>query len=145
VAERKRWRQVPGWPGYKVASRGGEVRSVPRKLANGRMHGGQLLTSMLDEDGYPYVHLRDGRREWRVGVAPLVLLTYVGGCPPGHEALHGNGIRTDADLVNLRWGTHLENERDKRRGRERRDGREEIGIVSRPFPAVSLVSGDLRR
>jgi len=112
-------------------------------LGNGREHGGQLLTPTLDKDGYPYVTLRDGDREWRVGVAPLVLLTYRGPCPPGHEALHGNDVRQDVDLVNLRWGTHLENERDKRRGREERNGRDEIGMVSRPEMAVSPVSGDL--
>ena len=38
MADRKRWRRVPGWPGYKVSSRGGQVRSVPRVLGDGRAH-----------------------------------------------------------------------------------------------------------
>ena len=145
VTERKRWRTVPGWPGYKVSSRGGQVRSVPRKLANGRMHGGQLLTPTPDEDGYLCVTLRDGSRSRRVRVATLVLEAFDRPRPEGMEACHSPEGQQVNDLDKLRWDTHLRNERDKRKGRERGDGREEIGIVSRQLTAVSPVSGDLRR
>lgn len=139
MAERERWRGVPDWPGYKVSSRS-RAKSVPRTLANGREHGGGPLTPTPDKDGYLYVTLRDGKRSRRVHLAVLVLETFVGPCPPGHEALHGDLGHQVNDLVNLRWGTHLENERDKRRT-EVRNRRE----VSRPSTSISGCFAEVQR
>jgi hypothetical protein len=130
MTERKRWRRVPGWPAYKVSSRGGEVRG-PRRL----------LTPAPDRDGYLYVTLRDGGRSRRVAVHVLVLEAFRGPCPPGHEGLHGpEGLQVN-DLEALRWGTHRENERDKMR--ERNGLKQEAGSPpeTRRFP----VSGDVRQ
>jgi len=144
MSERKRWRRVPGWPGYKVSS-AGEVRSVPRILPDGRPHGGWWLTPTPDKDGYLTVLLCDGPRQRRAAVHVLVLEAYVGPCPPGHEGLHGPGGHQVNDLASLRWGTRRENERDKRKGREEREEGDGIGVVSRPFSPVSGVAGGLRR
>lgn len=40
----------------------------------------------------------------------IVLEAFCGPCPDGMEVLHGNGIRTDNRLSNLRYGTRSENE-----------------------------------
>ena len=139
VTDRERWRRVPGWPAYKVSSRG-RVKSVPRRLANGRDHGGGELTQTPDPDGYLYVTLHAGPRTRRVHAAVLVLEAFAGPCPPGHEALHGLKGREVNWLVNLRWGTHRENERDKLKAEDRnRTG------VSRPFLPVTAVAGDVQR
>lgn len=40
----------------------------------------------------------------------IVLEAFCGPCPDGMEVLHGNGIRTDNRLSNLRYGTRSEND-----------------------------------
>jgi hypothetical protein len=151
LVSRERWRKVRGWP-HQVSDRG-RVRSMRRALAGGQVHGGGLLTLTPDKDGYPTAHLRDGGREWRVGVHVLVATYFP--CYDGLEVRHLNGDRADGCWTNLRWGTHRENERDKRpqtltesgsggNGEEKETEEIEIGRGCRPFPAVSSVSGDLR-
>lgn len=101
----ERWRAIPGWPGYQASDRG-QVRS-----ARG------MLTPTRDRDGYRRVTLyRPGqRKQFRVGW--LVLLAWAG--PP--EVLHGPAGNGDDSLSNLRYGSRLENERDKRRMKERNE------------------------
>ena len=152
VSERERWRKVRGWP-YQLSDRG-RVRALRRTLAGGQVHGGGLLTLTPDKDGYLTAHLRDGGREWRVPVHVLVATYFP--CYEGLEVRHLNG-QLDNAWDKLRWGTHLENERDKRSGSteagrprlmgvggEEETEEIEIGRGCRPFPAVSSVSGDLR-
>ena len=105
MADRERWRRVPGWPAYKVSSRG-RVKSVPRRLANGRDHGGLPLKLRPDKDGYLYVRFSDGVRSQRFAVHRLVLLAFEGPCPEGMEVLHGPGGNQDDGVTNLRYGTH---------------------------------------
>lgn len=45
----------------------------------------------------------------------LVLKAFVGPCPIGKEACHGNGDHLDNDLGNLRWDTRRNNALDKNR------------------------------
>jgi len=42
----------------------------------------------------------------------LVLATFVGPCPEGHVAYHGDGDRSNNDLANLRWDTPQANADD---------------------------------
>jgi hypothetical protein len=106
---RERWRRVPGARGYQASSRG-RVRSVTRTLSDGRTAGGMLLAAAPDKDGYLCVTL-SGRR---VPVHVIVARTFIGPCPDGQEVLHGPGGQQDNAAASLRYGTHLENERDKR-------------------------------
>jgi len=119
---REIWLAVPDWTGYEVSSRGG-VRSVERKLTDGRTAGGVLLKLMPDKDGYLYVTLSVGNRRRRVHVAVLVLEAFVGPCPEGCEACHGNGRRKDCRRINLRWGTRPENRQDREKHRQQRAAR----------------------
>jgi len=150
----ERWRKVRGWP-HKVSDRG-RVRSLPRRLASGQEIGGQLLTLTLDKDGYETAHLVDGDREWRVPVHVLVATYFP--CFDGLEVRHLNG-QGDNTWTSLRWGTHRENERDKRssgspltyrsgvtgvNGSEEKTEDGNRRGVSPPFRPVALVSRDLR-
>jgi DNA-binding transcriptional regulator YiaG len=50
-----------------------------------------------------------------VFVHRLVMLAFVGPCPAGHEVRHINGDPSDNRLVNLRYGTRSENQKDRAR------------------------------
>jgi hypothetical protein len=67
--------------------------------------------------GYLRVTLSRGRRQKTVPVHVLVATAFLGPCPPGMERLHGPGGQGGNSAANLRYGTHAENERDKRRPR----------------------------
>lgn len=58
---------------------------------------------------------RDGTHRGDLLVHRLVMLAFVGLCPPGQEVLHGPGRELDNRLVNLKYGTHSENTLDKYR------------------------------
>jgi HNH endonuclease len=108
-----RWLWAPGFePRYRVWE-SGEVESVFRRYAGGKILRPMLLKS---RGGTPYHAVRlypgDGTfRDW--AVHSLVLETFVGARPDGLEARHLNGDSLDNRLVNLAWGTHSENMLDK--------------------------------
>ena len=145
----ERWRKIPDWPHY--ASSLGRIRTGVRTLANGAEQGAHVLTPFEDADGYLRVTLTDGRRRKTFGVHQLVALAFHG--PP--EVLHGRGGKQDNTPGNLRYGSRLENEREKRsgsasavrprlRGLTEEETEEKIGrVVSPPLTAVSPVAGEL--
>lgn len=129
------WKDIPGrdYGGYQ-ASRLGRVRSVPRRLADGRAAGGVVLARQPDKDGYPTVKIR-GRR---VRVSVIVQLAFAG--PP--EVRHLDADRSNCRPENLAYGSKVENEQDKKgTGRKGIDGR---GCYP-PFPPVAPVTGGLQR
>jgi len=111
---RERWRRVRRGPGYKVSSEG-RVKSLDRTLTDGRAAGGVMLTPWLDGDGYPTVTINGED----VPVHLLVLEQFHGPRPYGMEGCHGPGGRQDNRASELRWGTHRENEWDKKRDRRK--------------------------
>lgn len=62
-----------------------------------------------------YLHTTLGNKNGRkkIYIHRLMLETFVGPCPPGCEAAHNNGIKTDNRLSNLRWATRKENQADR--------------------------------
>lgn len=70
-----------------------------------------MLTARPDKDGYLRVKV-NGRR---VPVHHVVMDAWLGPCPPGQERRHGTGGNQDNSVGNLCYGTHLENEQDKKR------------------------------
>jgi hypothetical protein len=115
------WKQVPGCDGYEASTLGrirGWWGSGGRRLVSpsflGRVNRGT--------GGYVGVRLRKAGRRTRAH--SLVLETFVGPCPDGMECCHENGVRTDNRLENLRWGTPLDNGRDRvRHGTQSHVGR----------------------
>jgi len=103
-----RFINIAGHPGYEINSAG-----VVRSWWNGKvqLETPRILPTHLCE-GYPRVSLSKRSSEF---VHRLVLDTFVGPCPPGKEACHNNGIRTDCRLDNLRWDTRKNNHADKRK------------------------------
>src|ERR1051326_498956 len=106
------YRDVPGYPGYRVGSdgsfwsrwRGGKSRRPihPWKRRGTPTPRGYLVVSRFRLEG--------GTCE-RV-LHQLVLEVFVGPCPDGMEACHGAGGPADNSIGNLRWDTHSANASD---------------------------------
>lgn len=113
MGERVRWRKVRRADGYRVSS-DGRARSVDRTLTDGRRAGGLPVTPYPDKDGYPCITINGEE----VRLCDLVLETFDRPRPYGQEACHDPLLsegRQDCRLVALRWDSHRENEKDKRR------------------------------
>lgn len=131
AVQAERWRPIPGHRGYEASSEG-RVRSVARKLRDGRAAGGVILAQQPDKDGYLSVRL--GRKQVRASVA--VQLAFAG----RPEVRHLDGNRQNNRPGNLAWGSRRENEEDKRKAREQ-EKQADVNGCSRPLkvgtPAVT--------
>lgn len=124
----ERWLPVPGYEGLYEVSDQGRVRSLDRivVMKNGRRRptpGKILKPEFRRNTGYHGVALsKDGISRTHY-VHRLVLMAFRGLPGPGQEGCHGNDIRTDNRLENLRWDTHHANVHDCiDRGRHREIG-----------------------
>lgn len=111
------YKDIPGFPGYRAGSDGtiwsAWMKNAPYRAVLGTEWHELRRTPHCK--GYLAVALcRDGKRFGKL-VHVLVLLAHVGPCPPGHEAAHDNGIRTDCRLSNLAYKTKKANAEDKKR------------------------------
>jgi hypothetical protein len=114
------WQPIPDFPGYEVSDHG-RVRSYWRRVGLGRGRGFKSIMvpkpqSILRANlqaGYPSVCLSRNRTRPRIRVHRLVLLAFVGPCPPGMECCHKDGIRANVCLINLRWDTRGSNNLDR--------------------------------
>ena len=112
------WRPIEGWPGYEVSDQG-RVRSWKQR---GKARGEWIVDRTREprvlrhdvRNGYPSVVLisKENGRVW-ASIHRLVLSAFVGLMPSSTHAAHGNGIKTDNRLANLRWATPAENSADK--------------------------------
>ncbi|OJW27640.1 MAG: hypothetical protein BGO49_23110 [Planctomycetales bacterium 71-10] len=109
------FRPVGGYPGYRV-SRDGRVESCWTR--RGRLciptEAWHPLKPIL-RDGYPTVNLARAGKKTACKIHRLVLAAFVGPCPPGLVACHGDGERANNDLSNLRWDTPRANSEDSLR------------------------------
>lgn len=106
----EQWRAAPGFSGYEISDQG-NIRSA-RQVRD--RPPGTPITQRPTVWGYMAACISNDAGDVRPrSVHRLVLLAFVGPCPPGHEARHINGVRTDNRLANLRWGTKDENARDR--------------------------------
>lgn len=107
------WRPVIGREGRYEVSSHGRVRSLDRvittKTGHQRRYKGRMLALVPSVSGYPVVNL--GHSDTRL-VHRLVLESFVGPAPDGHECCHGDGNRTNSHLSNLRWDTSSANNYD---------------------------------
>ena len=111
----ERWLPIPGFEDFYEVSDQGRVRSVRHMTVVG-WRGGKMLKPFTDSDGYLRVNL--SRRGQVFGLQPvhgLVLLAFVGPPRTGQQVRHGPGGKMDNRLLNLCYGTALENSDDKRR------------------------------
>lgn len=101
------WKPIADCPGYEVSD-AGMVRSLKRP-------SGMKFKRTRKIDPYFYVTLvqADGRKRHAL-VSRLVLEAFVGPAPSErHQAAHGDGVKANNSLLNLRWATQVENEADK--------------------------------
>ena len=114
--EPTRYRDIPGYPGYRVGSDGtvwscrikgrtGKLSSRWKRLQPYPVRGGYLLVRLYSQEGQ--------RKEFLVHT--LVLTAFVGPCPVDSECCHQDGDPGNNRLENLRWDTHSANCLDKRR------------------------------
>jgi len=104
------WRPVPGFEHYE-ASGLGQVRSLRHWTPSGT-RGGRVLRGTTGPAGRRIISLvRDGAvtRMYRY---QIIMLTFVGPCPPGLEVCHEDGDPTNDALSNLRYDTHQANQTD---------------------------------
>lgn len=108
---------IPGFDGY-FAAKDGRILSCWKHRAGGKQIKESVLHEIGDTEarGYRRVKLRPtgGTRadSYIVKVHALILETFAGPRPEGHEVRHLNGDKTDNRLENLQWATHLENMSD---------------------------------
>lgn len=112
------YRDIPGFPGYRVGS-DGSVWTARQKVALGGRNGTRAIVgdawrkmtpSPRNKEGHLCVVLSD-KKSYHVHY--LVLLTFVGPRPEGMECCHSPD-RNPANnaLSNLRWGTRKSNAAD---------------------------------
>lgn len=106
-------KKIPRFLGYAI-TKDGRVRSMARKLADGREWYGRWLKSVLNKrTGYLRVTLRGKSELEIVYIHTLVLETFIGFCPEGMECRHLDGNPANNKLENLCWGTPKENAQDR--------------------------------
>jgi len=97
----EQWREVVGWPRYRVSSLG-RVKSLP----NPRRHSALILRPETTYDGYKRVVLCIGGVKRHVAVHLLVLEAFVSERPGKNwQASHLDGDAGNNRLENLRWET----------------------------------------
>jgi DNA adenine methylase len=110
------WRPIHGYEDSYDVSDMGRVRTwIKKGRSSGRSSEPRIMLQMLNEKrgGYYYVGLsRRGAKVSTRQVHRLVLETFVGPAPDGHQCRHLNGVSTDNRLCNLAWGSSFENSVD---------------------------------
>lgn len=109
------WRDIPGFVGRYQASSLGKIRSLPNSRRKSvlemkpRYHSksGYLIIGLTSHDGVKHF-------QQTLWVARLIALTFHGKPAPGDEACHSDGDFLNNSKTNLRWGTKIENEADKK-------------------------------
>ena len=104
------WRPVAGKETHEVSSLG-RVRSWIRPGSRDQIAlTPRILKPFANRKGYMHINLS---REDRRLVHRVVLEAFVGMCPEGHEACHGDGDPGNNELSNLRWDSRSANQMDK--------------------------------
>lgn len=131
------WVESP-YPTYFFSSLG----RAGRRLVNGSM---RILVGCKCGRGYRAISVPiAGARYRRVYIHRGVCEAFHGAPPDGNECRHLNGDITDNRSDNLRWGTAIENARDKRlHGTDGRGERNAFAKLTRS--AVSSMKEDRKR
>lgn len=105
----ERWLPYPNFAGFYEVSDQGNVCSLARTTTPGG-----LLKPRIWRGKYRIVTLCKYGIHYDRRVARMVLETFVGPCPPGHEACHGPDGPLCDWLSNLCWGTYAKNQGEDR-------------------------------
>lgn len=113
----EQWKDIPGYEGRYQVSDLGRVRSLPRTVRTVSKRGTESLRAIpgcvlkLQRHSQGYLQAKLGERTYIVG--PLVLTAFVSSRPSGMECAHGDGVKANNALGNLRWATPAENSADR--------------------------------
>lgn len=115
------WMPVPWYGDLYMASNFGRIKSLARNIEKKHSRSGKVCTYFYKEriltphyvNGYRIARFGHKKKKYSVQVGRLVLMAFVGQPKPGQECCHNNGTPDDNRLANLRWDTHLENNRDR--------------------------------
>jgi hypothetical protein len=104
------WRTIDEFPEYQISEHG-----KMRRVSGGRYRAA-ILNGSVDIHGYVGFtfnrkHLPKAEKR---KIHRLVALAFLGAQPSAaHEVAHIDGDKTNNHYTNLRWCTHIENEKDK--------------------------------
>jgi len=120
---KEEWKDVPMFCGYIQASNMGRIKSLPRTVNKRALgiqcvqHYKERILSQVVRSKYGHVSVRFGINgaKYTEAVHRLVLFAFVGLPEIGQEACHNNGDASDNRPENLRWASHKENNRDRKR------------------------------
>lgn len=109
------WKPVVGYERYYEVSDIGRVRSLGRRDTQGRWCPSRILKAAPRDstDDHLRVRLSVDGRTISVYVHRLMLQSFVGPAPAGHEGCHRDDNPWNNTLGNLRWGTRSDNVLDR--------------------------------
>lgn len=114
---------IPGFPGYH-ADTNGVIWTAWFRVLKGKGKGIGPVYAIhpirrrplkpTTTTVYPQVLIKNEKgRGVHKNIHVLILITFVGTPPAGHQCRHLNDIKTDSRLANLTWGTARENHQDR--------------------------------
>ncbi len=118
------WKDIPLFNGLYQASNLGNIRAKERKVKKyspyyqkviEQTYKQRLLKPVADKSGYYRVHLGVNGKKYNGSVHRMVLMAFVGMPQQNQECCHNDGNPQNNRLENLRWDTHSENNRDRKR------------------------------
>lgn len=143
------WLPVSGYEGLYEVSDLGRVRSVMHVVV--RRNGSpytvrtRILKPYTNESGHQLVNLHtDGKPSVQLAHR-LMLKSFIGPCPPGMVACHGNDIPSDNRLLNLRWDTPTANALDHVRSGNHNQANKTHCIRNHPFDKSNTLVYSNRR
>jgi len=107
------WLDIKGFERYYQVSNKGRVRSLDRVLLKNNGHTerrrGQIMSQMIDKDGYLTVGLRKDNKKTTYGVHRLVAKAFIPNSDNLPEVNHKDEVKSNNKVDNLEWCTTLYN------------------------------------
>lgn len=115
------WKTVPAFGCHYEASNLGRIRSKKRTIQKRTRNGGYMtqtyqarILSQNLQKGYWKIRFGVDGVKYTDGAHRLIAMAFHGMPKPGEECCHNNGNPSDNRPENLRWDTHLANNRDRK-------------------------------
>lgn len=105
----EQWKEIAGYNGYYEVSDLGNVRSLPRRLTDGRMYKGCMLVQKTARNGYKQVHLSKGNMARWISVHRLVADAFVPNPNNLPQVNHIDENKQNNCASNLSWVSASEN------------------------------------
>ena len=113
LKKREVWKVYPRNENYEISNMGRIRRAIDSlPCGNGTIayKKGKVLKTYINRTGYVTQILSYSNRKNKTQpIHRLVLETFIGPCPKGHECNHKDGNKLNNKLINLEWITHSEN------------------------------------